>query len=43
MAIGEAAGVAAAWAASSGDPPRDLDAQKLRAELIGRGTLPSPA
>jgi hypothetical protein len=39
MAIGEAAGVAAASAASSGAPARDIDGEKLRADLVERGTL----
>src|SRR4029079_18255723 len=39
MAIGEAAGVAAAMAISSDVAPREVDGEKLRAELISRGTL----
>jgi len=39
MAIGEAAGLAAARAAASGSGVRDVDGTKLRAELISRGSL----
>jgi hypothetical protein len=42
MAIGEAAGTAAARSVASGAPPRDLDGPKLRAELLAAGALPSP-
>lgn len=41
MTIGEAAGVAAATAVSSGVTPREVDGEKLKAELVGRGTVPS--
>jgi hypothetical protein len=40
MAIGEAAGVAAASSVSGGHPVRELDGEKLRSELISRGALP---
>jgi hypothetical protein len=39
MAIGEAAGIAAAWSASSGTSPGELDGEKLRSDLVARGTL----
>jgi hypothetical protein len=39
MAIGEAAGVAAARCVAAGGGPRDLDGEKLRAELVASGTL----
>jgi hypothetical protein len=39
MAIGEAAGVAAAMSVSNDAAPRDLDGEKLRAELASRGSL----
>ena len=39
MAIGEAAGVAAAMSAAGDLEPRDLDHEKLRAELVARGAL----
>jgi hypothetical protein len=41
MAIGEGAGVAAAMAVASDAAPRDVDGEKLRAELVSRGALPS--
>jgi FAD-dependent oxidoreductase family protein len=41
MAIGEAAGVAAASSVSGGQAVRELDGEKLRAELVSRGALPS--
>jgi hypothetical protein len=41
MAIGEAAGVAAASAIASDASPADLDGEKLRAELEARGTMRS--
>jgi len=41
MAIGEGAGVAAASCIAEDSLPRDLDGEKLRAELVGRGTLPT--
>jgi hypothetical protein len=42
MAIGEAAGVAAAHCIASDAGPRDIDASKLRAELVASGTLREP-
>jgi len=39
MAIGEAAGIAAAMSVASDQAPRDLDGEKVRAELVGKGTL----
>jgi hypothetical protein len=42
MAIGEAAGVAAARCAASEVRPGDLDGEKLRAELLASGSLPEP-
>jgi hypothetical protein len=39
MAIGEAAGVAAAMAAEAGLSPRDVDTQELRQRLMGVGAL----
>jgi hypothetical protein len=41
MAIGEAAGVAASSCIAQDAGPRDLDGEKLRAELTRRGTLRS--
>jgi hypothetical protein len=41
MAIGEAAGVAAATCAAEDRTPRELDGEKLRADLLSRGILPS--
>jgi hypothetical protein len=41
MAIGEGAGTAAAKAAAGGVALRDVDGEKLRAELVDRGSLPS--
>ena len=41
MAIGEAAGTAAARAVGSDLSPRDLDGPKLRAELVASGTMPA--
>ncbi len=35
VAIGEAAGLAAAWAVRDGVPPRDLDGAQLKAALLG--------
>ncbi len=43
MTIGEAAGVAAAHAVADGITPRELDGEKLRAELTARGTVRSVA
>jgi FAD-dependent oxidoreductase family protein len=40
MAIGEAAGEAAAASVALGSSVRELDGEKLRAELVGRGALP---
>jgi hypothetical protein len=42
MAIGEAAGLAAAASVAEDVPPRDLDGTKLRADLVARGVLPAP-
>ncbi len=39
MAIGEAAGLAAARCAADGVRPRELDGEKLRAELVERGVV----
>ena len=39
MAIGEAAGVAAAMSVAADRTPRDLDGEKLHAELVERGVL----
>jgi hypothetical protein len=39
MAIGEAAGVAAAMSVAADRTPRDLDGEKLHAELVARGVL----
>jgi hypothetical protein len=39
MAIGEAAGTAAARAALGGSVPRDVDGEQLKADLVGAGTL----
>jgi hypothetical protein len=36
MAIGEAAGVAAATCAAESRTPREIDAEKLRADLVAR-------
>jgi hypothetical protein len=41
MAIGEAAGRAAAMCVAEGVHPRDLDAEKLRADLLATGVLRS--
>jgi ribulose 1,5-bisphosphate synthetase/thiazole synthase len=41
MSIGEGAGVAAAMATSSDIAVRELDGEKLRADLVARGSLPS--
>jgi hypothetical protein len=41
MAIGEAAGVAAAACVAEDRAPRDLDGEKLRADLVARGAVPS--
>lgn len=41
MAIGEAAGVAAAAAIAGDISPRDVDAELLRADLVSRGTMRS--
>ena len=41
MAIGEAAGVAAASCVAEDTTPRDLDGCKLRADLVARGVMPS--
>jgi hypothetical protein len=43
MAIGEAAGAAAAHCIASQGTARDVDGAKLRAELVARGTLREPA
>jgi len=42
MAIGEAAGVAASMCVSNEEAPRELDGEKLRAELLTRGALTTP-
>jgi hypothetical protein len=39
MAIGEAAGVAAATSVTADITPREVDAERLRAELVSRGTM----
>ena len=39
MAMGEAAGIAAAWCASGGIQPREVDVQALRRELLARGAV----
>ncbi len=39
MAIGEAAGLAAATCVSEDRTPREIDAEKLRAEMVSRGVL----
>ncbi len=41
MAIGEAAGVAAAMCVAEQATPREIDGEKLRAELVADGALPS--
>jgi hypothetical protein len=41
MAIGEAAGVAAATCISEDRAPRELDGEKLRADLVSRDVLPA--
>jgi len=43
MAIGEAAGTAAALAVRQGCTPRALDVQEVRAQLIRQGACVSPA
>jgi hypothetical protein len=40
MAIGEAAGAAAAQCIAEDRSPREIDGEKLRAELESRGALP---
>ncbi len=39
MAIGEAAGIAAAMCIANDEAPRELDGEKLRSELVSRGSL----
>lgn len=41
MAIGEAAGVVAATCVAEDRTPRELDGEKVRADLVSRGVLPS--
>jgi hypothetical protein len=41
MAIGEAAGTAASVAATQGQAARDVDGERLKAELVGSGAVPS--
>lgn len=43
MAIGEAAGTAAAHCISEDRPPRELDGEKVRADLQARGVVPTKA
>jgi hypothetical protein len=41
MAIGEAAGIAAATCIADDSTPRELDGEKVRADLVARGVLPT--
>jgi hypothetical protein len=36
VSVGEAAGIAAAWAAREGAPPREVDGGALKTHLLGR-------
>jgi hypothetical protein len=39
MAIGEGAGVAASMAVAADGVPRDVDGEKLKAELVAKGAM----